>query len=65
MLNLDELKLTKEQINEMTDEEIMFWADAVAKADMVKRARKALLDWVDLRNNCVSDSKIIKFQGVK
>jgi len=64
MLNLDELKLTKEQINEMTDEEIMFWADAVAKADMVKRARKALLDWVDLRDN-VSDSKIIKFQGVK
>ena len=39
--------LTKEQVVEMSDEEIFLWCAILAKKDGAAQKRKVLLDWLE------------------
>jgi len=42
-------KLTKEKVNEMEDEEIVYWYTYIQQKEQTKKMRKELLNYLDIQ----------------
>jgi hypothetical protein len=54
---MDMNELTKEQVNEMSDDELMVWHEVFQRQNQVNNVRKGMLEFVEIRE--ASEPKIL------
>ena len=46
---MDMNEVTKEQINDMSDDELMVWHEVFQRRNQIAQVRKSMLDFVEIR----------------